>query len=144
MATISRSEYVNLFGPTVGDRIRLGDTGLFVEIERDLRGRYGDEIVFGGGKSLREGMGMDNRLTRKAGAPDLVITNVTIIDAVQGVVKADVGVKDGLICGIGANTPLSRAVSRNNRLNVVMPPSKWAVTTCGHNLSVTVHIPNAA
>ena len=101
MATISRSEYVNLFGPTVGDRIRLGDTGLFVEIERDLRGRYGDEIVFGGGKSLREGMGMDNRLTRKAGAPDLVITNVTIIDAVQGVVKADVGVKDGLICGIG-------------------------------------------
>jgi Urea amidohydrolase (urease) alpha subunit len=101
MATISRSEYVNLFGPTVGDRIRLGDTGLFVEIERDLRGRFGDEIVFGGGKSLREGMGMDNRLTRKAGAPDLVITNVTIIDAVQGVVKADVGVKDGLICGIG-------------------------------------------
>ena len=101
MATISRSEYVNLFGPTVGDRIRLGDTGLFVEIERDLRGRFGDEIVFGGGKSLREGMGMDNRLTRKAGAPDLVITNVTIIDAVQGVVKADVGVKDGLICAIG-------------------------------------------
>ena len=101
MATISRSEYVNLFGPTVGDRIRLGDTGLFVEIERDLRGRLGDEIVFGGGKSLREGMGMDNRLTRKAGAPDLVITNVTIIDAVQGVVKADVGVKDGLICAIG-------------------------------------------
>ena len=83
MATISRNEYVNLFGPTVGDRIRLGDTGLFVEIERDLRGRLGDEIVFGGGKSLREGMGMDNRLTRKAGAPDLVITNVTIIDAVQ-------------------------------------------------------------
>ena len=68
MATISRNEYVNLFGPTVGDRIRLGDTGLFVEIERDLRGRFGDEIVFGGGKSLREGMGMDNRLTRKAGA----------------------------------------------------------------------------
>src|SRR6478735_6964144 len=101
MATISRSEYVNLFGSTVGDRIRLGDTGLFVEIERDLRGRFGDEIVFGGGKSLREGMGMDNRLTRKAGAPDLVITNVTIIDAVQGVVQADVGVKDGLICGIG-------------------------------------------
>src|SRR6478609_1061014 len=101
MATISRSEYVNLFGPTVGDRIRLGDTGLFVEIERDLRGRYGDEIVFGGGKSLREGMGMDNRLTYAGGPPDLVITNVTIIDAVQGVVKADVGVKNGLICGIG-------------------------------------------
>jgi hypothetical protein len=61
----------------------------------------GDEIVFGGGKSLREGMGMDNQLTRDGGAPDLVITNVTIIDAVLGVVKADVGIKDGRICAIG-------------------------------------------
>jgi urease subunit alpha len=101
MATISRNEYVGLYGPTKGDRIRLGDTGLFVEIERDLRGAPGDEIVFGGGKSLREGMGMDNRITRSGGAPDLVITNVTIIDAVLGVVKADVGIKDGRICAIG-------------------------------------------
>jgi urease subunit alpha len=101
MATISRNEYVGLYGPTVGDRIRLGDTNLFVEVERDLRGGAGDEVVFGGGKSLREGMGMDNRLTRAAGAPDLVITNVTIVDAVLGVVKADVGIKDGRICGIG-------------------------------------------
>ena len=66
MPTISRNEYVGLFGATTGDRIRLGDTGLFVEIERDLRGAYGDEIVFGGGKSLREGMGMDNKLTYAA------------------------------------------------------------------------------
>jgi urease subunit alpha len=101
MATISRNEYAGLYGPTVGDRIRLGDTGLFVEVERDLRGGAGDEVVFGGGKSLREGMGMDNRLTRAAGVPDLVITNVTIVDAVLGVVKADVGIKDGRICGIG-------------------------------------------
>ncbi len=101
MATITRNEYVGLYGPTTGDRIRLGDTGLFVEIERDLRGAYGDEIVFGGGKSLREGMGMDNRLTYAGGPPDLVITNVTIIDAVQGVVKADVGIRDGRICAIG-------------------------------------------
>src|SRR5262249_15224155 len=101
MATISRNEYVGLYGPAMGDRIRLGDTGLFVEIERDLRGGFGDEVVFGGGKSLREGMGMDNRLTRAAGAPDLVITNVTIVDAVLGVAKADVGIKDGRICGIG-------------------------------------------
>jgi len=92
---------VGLYGPTVGDRIRLGDTGLFVEVERDVRGGAGDEVVFGGGKSLREGMGMDNRLTRAAGAPDLVITNVTIVDATLGVVKADVGIKDGRICGIG-------------------------------------------
>jgi len=101
MATISRQEYVGLFGPTTGDRIRLGDTGLFVEIERDLRGAYGDEVVFGGGKSMREGMGMDNQVTRAGGAPDLVITNVTIIDAVLGIVKADVGIKDGRIRAIG-------------------------------------------
>jgi urease subunit alpha len=101
MATISRTEYVGLYGPTVGDRIRLGDTNLFVEIERDLRGGFGDEVVFGGGKSLREGMGMDNKLTRAGGAIDLVITNVTVVDAVLGVVKADVGIKDGRICGIG-------------------------------------------
>ena len=101
MATISRQEYVGLFGPTTGDRIRLGDTGLFVEIERDLRGGYGDEVVFGGGKSMREGMGMDNQVTRADGAPDLIITNVTIIDAILGVVKADMGIKDGRICAIG-------------------------------------------
>jgi urease subunit alpha len=101
MARISRNEYVGLYGPTTGDRVRLGDTGLFVEIERDLRGAPGDEVVFGGGKSIREGMGMDNQLTHVAGAPDLVITNVTIIDAIQGVVKADVGIRDGRICGIG-------------------------------------------
>jgi urease subunit alpha len=99
MPTISRKEYVGLFGPTTGDRIRLGDTGLFVEIERDLRGGYGDEIVFGGGKSMREGMGMDNRVTRAGGAPDLVITNVTIIDAVLGS-EGRLGIKDGRICAI--------------------------------------------
>src|SRR5262245_7700173 len=101
MATISRNEYVGLYGPTVGDRIRLGDTGLIVEVERDLRGGAGDEIILGGGKSLREGMGMDKRLTGAAGAPDVVITNVTVVDAVLGIVKADVGIKDGRICGIG-------------------------------------------
>jgi urease subunit alpha len=101
MAQITRAEYVGMYGPTKGDRIRLGDTNLFVEVERDLRGAPGDEVVFGGGKSMREGMGMDNRITRDAGAPDLVISNVTIIDAVLGVVKADVGIKDGKICGIG-------------------------------------------
>jgi len=100
MAEISRREYTNLFGATTGDRIRLGDTGLYIEIEKDLRG-YGDEVVFGGGKSIREGMGLDNEVTSAQGAPDLVITNVTIVDAIQGVIKADVGIKDGRICGIG-------------------------------------------
>jgi urease subunit alpha len=101
MAQISRPEYVGMYGPTTGDRIRLGDTNLFVEIERDLRGAPGDEVVFGGGKSMREGMGMNNSVTRDGGAPDLVITNVTIIDAKLGVVKADVGIRDGKIYAIG-------------------------------------------
>ncbi|MBO4992787.1 MAG: amidohydrolase family protein, partial [Alistipes sp.] len=100
MAKISRQEYNNLFGPTVGDRIRLGDTDLYVEIERDLR-HYGDEVVYGGGKTMRDGMGQANTTTSSAGALDLVITNVTIIDPVIGVVKADVGIKDGRIAGIG-------------------------------------------
>ena len=100
MATISRQEYSNLFGPTVGDKIRLGDTDLYVEIEKDLR-EYGDEIVYGGGKTLRDGMGLANTMTSKEGALDIVITNVTIIDPILGVVKADVGIKDGLIAGIG-------------------------------------------
>ncbi len=100
MATISRQEYLNLFGPTVGDKIRLGDTDLYVEIERDLR-EYGDEVVYGGGKTLRDGMGLANTMTSEEGALDLVITNVTVIDPVLGVVKADVGVKDGRIAGIG-------------------------------------------
>ena len=80
MPTISRKEYASLFGPTVGDKIRLGETDLYIEIEKDLRG-YGDESVYGGGKSLRDGMGSNNTLTRDNGVLDLVITNVTILDA---------------------------------------------------------------
>ena len=89
-----------LFGPTVGDKIRLGNTDLYVEIEKDLR-TYGDEVVYGGGKTLRDGMGLANECTSEAGSLDLVITNVTILDPVLGVIKADVGVKDGKIAGIG-------------------------------------------
>ena len=75
----------------LGDKIRLGDTDLYVEIEKDLRAVYGDELQYGGGKTLRDGMGSDNLLTQEAGCLDLVITNVTIVDAMLGVVKADVG-----------------------------------------------------
>lgn len=100
MATISRQEYNNLFGPTVGDKIRLGNTDLYVEIEKDLR-VYGDEVVYGGGKTIRDGMGLANTMTSTEGSLDLVITNVTVIDAKLGVVKADVGIKDGKIAGIG-------------------------------------------
>ena len=100
MATISRAQYNNLFGPTVGDKIRLGNTDLYVEIEKDLR-VLGDEVVYGGGKTIRDGMGTANTITSKAGSLDLVITNVTILDPILGVIKADVGVKDGKIAGIG-------------------------------------------
>jgi len=100
MTQISRQEYAGLFGPTVGDKIRLGDTDLYIEIEQDLR-VLGDEAIYGGGKTLRDGMGVNNQLTSEGGALDLVITNVTVLDAVLGVVKADVGIKDGLIAGIG-------------------------------------------
>lgn len=100
MPQISRQEYYGLFGPTTGDKIRLGDTDLYIEIEKDLRG-YGEEAVYGGGKSLRTGMGLNNTLTRDSGVLDIVITNVTIVDAKLGVIKADVGIKDGKIAGIG-------------------------------------------
>ncbi len=100
MTEISRQEYAGLFGPAMGDKIRLGDTDLYIEIERDLR-VPGDEAIYGGGKTLRDGMGVNNQLTSEGGALDLVITNVTVVDAVLGVIKADVGVKDGVIVGVG-------------------------------------------
>ena len=100
MATISRQEYNNLFGPTKGDKIRLADSNLYIEIEKDLR-EYGDEVVYGGGKTPRDGMGLANTFTSNQGVLDTVITNVTIIDAKLGIIKADVGIKDGKIAGIG-------------------------------------------
>lgn len=98
MADISRSEYASSFGPTTGDRIRLADTDLLIEIEEDRSGG-GDESVFGGGKSIRESMGQ-SCATRAEGTPDLVITGAVILDH-WGIIKADVGVRDGRICGIG-------------------------------------------
>ncbi|GIH15008.1 urease subunit alpha [Rugosimonospora africana] len=100
MNQISRQEYAGLFGPTVGDKIRLADTDLYVQIEKDLR-VLGDEAMYGGGKTLRDGMGSNAELTNAHGVLDLVITNVTVLDAQLGVVKADVGVRDGKIAGIG-------------------------------------------
>ena len=79
MATLGRDRYAQLFGPTAGDRIRLADTDLLVEVERDLAFGGGDEAVFGGGKVIRESMGQGTR-TRAAGAPDLVITGAVVLD----------------------------------------------------------------
>jgi urease subunit alpha len=95
---MDRQAYTNTFGPTVGDRVRLADTELLIEVERDYT-IYGDEVKFGGGKVIRDGMGQ-SPLSREAGAVDLVITNALILDW-WGVVKADIGIKDGRIQGIG-------------------------------------------
>ena len=102
MSTISRRAYAEMFGPTVGDRVRLADTDLFIEVEQDctLRaGGYGEEVKFGGGKTIRDGMGQ-GQATRAEGAMDLVITNALILDH-WGVVKADVGVRGQRIAAIG-------------------------------------------
>ena len=96
---MSRRQYADLYGPTTGDRVRLADTDLFVEVERDLT-VPGDEAKFGGGKVLRDGMGQSARATRADGALDLVITNALIVDH-TGIVKADIGIRDGRIVGIG-------------------------------------------
>ncbi|MBV1693201.1 MAG: urease subunit alpha [Hyphomicrobiales bacterium] len=98
-AKISRAVYAQMFGPTVGDRVRLADTDIIIEVERDLT-TYGEEVKFGGGKVIRDGMGQ-SQVTRAGGAVDTVITNALILDAVAGIVKADVGLKDGMIVRIG-------------------------------------------
>lgn len=96
---LSRERYASLYGPTAGDAIRLGDTELFAEIEKDLT-TPGEEAVFGGGKVVRDGMGQNSHLVRDVGVPDLVITNVVIIDW-TGIYKADVAIRDGHIQKIG-------------------------------------------
>ena len=99
MATkISRSAYAEMFGPTTGDRVRLADTDLIVEVEKDFT-TYGDEVKFGGGKVIRDGMGQSQK-TNAEGAVDTVITNALIIDH-WGIVKADIGIKKGRITGVG-------------------------------------------
>ncbi len=96
---MSRKQYADLYGPTTGDSIRLADTQLFAHIDRNYT-VYGDEAVFGGGKSIRDGMGQNSQLTREQGVVDVVITNAIIIDY-TGVYKADIGIKDGRISAIG-------------------------------------------
>ena len=100
MRDVSRRQYTDLYGPTEGSRIRLGDTELFAEVTEDL-GTPGDEAVFGGGKTLRDGMGMASGVTAAEGALDWVLTNAVVIDPVLGIVSADVGIKDGDIAGVG-------------------------------------------
>jgi urease subunit alpha len=97
MSRIGRQAYAEMYGPTVGDRLRLADTALFIEIERDYA-IYGEEVKFGGGKVIRDGMGQSQRV--HAQVADTVITNAVIVDH-WGIVKADIGLKDGMIAAIG-------------------------------------------
>ena len=98
--SIPRRTYADLYGPTKGDRVRLADTELIIEVEKDFA-VYGDEITFGGGKVIRDGMGQSSRATRaRSGALDLVITNALIIDH-WGIVKGDIGIRDGRIVKVG-------------------------------------------
>jgi urease subunit alpha len=97
-ATLSRADYAGMFGPTTGDKVRLADTELFIEVEKDFT-TYGEEVKFGGGKVIRDGMGQ-SQITRAGGAVDTVITNALIVDW-TGIIKADIGLKDGRITAIG-------------------------------------------
>ena len=96
---MDRKQYADMFGPTKGDRVRLADTDLLIEVEKDFTS-YGDEVKFGGGKVIRDGMGQSATVTRQGGALDVLITNALILDC-QGIIKADIGIRDGRICGVG-------------------------------------------
>ena len=125
---ISRAAYAGLYGPTVGDRVRLADTELFIEVERDHT-IYGEEVKFGGGKVIRDGMGQ-SQVTRASGAVDTVIKNALILDT-WGIVKADVGIKDGRIEGIGkAGNPDTQP-----GVTIVIGPSTEAIAGEGKILT---------
>lgn len=129
MAHISRQAYADMFGPTEGDRLRLADTGLVIEIERDLTlraGGYGEEVKFGGGKTIRDGMAQSQR-SRADGAVDTVMTNAVIVDA-AGIVKADIGLKDGRIVAIGkAGNPDTQP-----GVDIVIGPGTEIISCEGH------------
>ncbi|MBT5109094.1 MAG: urease subunit alpha [Rhodospirillaceae bacterium] len=135
-ARIQRAAYADMFGPTTGDKVRLADTELFIEVEKDFT-TYGEEVKFGGGKVIRDGMGQ-SQTTREAGAVDTVITNALIIDH-WGIVKADVGLKDGRIAGIGkAGNP-----DTQSGVDIIIGPGTEAIAGEGKILTaggLDVHI----
>ena len=125
---ISRAAYADMYGPTTGDRVRLADTELFIEVERDFT-TYGEEVKFGGGKVIRDGMGQ-SQTTRADGAVDTVITNALVVD-VTGIFKADIGLKDGIICAIGkAGNPDTQP-----NVNIIIGPGTEAIAAEGHILT---------
>ena len=129
MARIARAAYAQMFGPTIGDRVRLADTDLFIEVEKDFT-VYGEEVKFGGGKVIRDGMGQ-SQVTRAAGAVDTVITNALVVDS-TGIYKADIGLKEGRIAGIGkAGNPDTQA-----GVTIIVGPGTEAIAGEGKILTV--------
>ncbi|MGN6551930.1 MAG: urease subunit alpha, partial [Pararhizobium sp.] len=127
-ARISRAAYADMFGPTTGDRVRLADTELFIEVEHDCT-VYGDEVKFGGGKVIRDGMGQ-SQVGREDGAVDTVVTNALVVD-VTGIYKADIGLKDGLIHAIGkAGNP-----DVQDGVNIVVGPGTEVIAGEGRILT---------
>src|SRR5882757_7075773 len=124
---IKRSAYADMFGPTTGDRLRLADTDLIIQIESDAT-IYGEEVKFGGGKVIRDGMGQSQRC--HADVMDTVITNAVIVDH-WGIVKADIGIKNGLIAGIG------RAGNPDIQPNVTMAIGGATEIIAGEGMIVT-------
>ena len=125
---ISRAAYADMYGPTTGDRVRLADTDLIIEVEKDFT-TYGEEVKFGGGKVIRDGMGQ-SQASRAKGAVDTVITNALVVDA-SGIYKADIGLKDGVICGIGkAGNPDTQP-----DVDIIIGPGTEAIAAEGHILT---------
>ena len=125
---ISRAAYADMYGPTTGDRVRLADTHLIIEVEKDFT-TYGEEVKFGGGKVIRDGMGQ-SQASRAKGAVDTVITNALVVDA-SGIYKADIGLKDGVICGIGkAGNPDTQP-----GVDIIIGPGTEAIAAEGHILT---------
>ena len=136
MLKINRASYADMFGPTTGDKVRLGDTNLFIEVEKDFT-TYGEEVKFGGGKVIRDGMGQ-SQLSTKKGAVDTVITNALVIDD-TGIFKADIGLKNGKIFEIGkAGNP-----DIQDNVDIVIGASTEVIAGEGHILtagSIDTHI----
>jgi len=140
MTKISRQAYAEMFGPTTGDRVRLADTELWIEVERDFT-TYGEEVKFGGGKVIRDGMGQSQRLS--ADVADTVITNALIVDH-WGIVKADLGLKGGRIWKIGkaGNPDIQPAITipigaaRISALLLSSSPMPQAAPTMAQRMSV--------
>src|SRR5260370_13722952 len=121
---VDRRAYADMFGPTTGDRVRLADTDLIIEVEKDFC-TYGEEVKFGGGKVIRDGMGQ-SQVTNRQGAVDTVITNALILDH-WGIVKADVGITDGRVFGIGkaGNPDIQPVLS-----NIIGPGTEVSAGQC--------------